>query len=69
MASKKEQNLKKLIKTPILMNFVKKHAGAWDHSEWEGLLAELKQKGYSPIDADQVGLKLEEKKEKHLASQ
>jgi hypothetical protein len=68
MESKSQQNLKKLIKTPILMNFVKKHEGVWNHSDWENLLAQLKEKGYSPIDADQLGLKLEEKKELYLAS-
>lgn len=68
MATKKELNLKKLIKTPILMNFVKKHEGNWNHSDWEELLAQLKKKGYTPIDTDQIGLKLEEKKESYWAT-
>ena len=68
MATKRELNSKKLVKTPILMNFVKKHNGNWNHSDWENLLNELKKKGYSPIDTDQIGLKLEEKKESYLTS-
>jgi len=68
MTTNMEQNLKKLTKTPILMNFVKRHNGAWDHSDWEELLSQLKKKGYFPLDTDQVGLKLEEKKKTYLAS-
>jgi len=68
MATNPEQNLKKLTKTPILMNFVKKHNGSWNHSDWEGLLSYLKEKGYFPLDAAQVGLKLEEKKQTYLAA-
>jgi hypothetical protein len=59
-------NLKKLARTPVLANFVKKTNGAWDHQGWLGLLASLKKKGYEPIDADQVGLLLEQKKAQYL---
>jgi len=55
-------NLGKLRKSNILMNFVKKNNGCWDHQGWVGLCDYLKEKGYTPIDFDQVGLILEEKK-------
>ena len=58
----KEDNLKKLAKTGILANFVKRNKGAWDHEGWLGLLASIREKGYCPIDEDQVGLLLEQKK-------
>lgn len=67
MATKKETNLKKLAKTSLLMNFVKKNKGKWNHEQWLELLANLNKKGYKPIDADAVGLLLEEKKEVFLA--
>lgn len=63
----KEENLKKLAKTALLANFVKKNKGVWDHEAWLGLLDNLKQKGYYPIDEDQVGIILENKKAEYLA--
>ena len=67
MATKSKDNMKRLFRTPILMNFVKKYDGSWGHSEWLELLAELEERGYAPFDADQVGVKLEEKKAAYLA--
>lgn len=67
MGTKKEANLKKLAKSPLLMNFVKKNDGKWDHQQWIDLLAALEAKGYKPIDSDQVGLLLEEKKNVYLS--
>ena len=61
MAHTAQENLKRLSRTAMLMNFVKKHDGSWNHSQWLELLAELDERGYVPYDADQVGLKLEEK--------
>jgi len=63
----KEDNLKKLSKTGILANFVKRSKGSWDHEGWLGLLAAIKEKGYFPIDEDQVGLLLEQKKAAYKA--
>jgi hypothetical protein len=63
----KEDNLKKLAKTGILANFVKRNKGQWDHEGWLGLLASIKEKGYYPIDEDQVGLLLEQKKAEYFA--
>ncbi len=65
--SKKDDNLKKLAKTTIPMNFVKKHKGYWEHHDWVKFCDTLKGKGYNPIDFDQVGLLLEKKKSAFLA--
>jgi len=59
-----EENLKKLKKSPLLMNFVKKQNGDWNHQQWIELCKDLTSRGYEPIDFDQVGLLLEEKKKK-----
>ncbi len=67
--SLKEDNLKKLAKSTVLANFVKKQKGSWGHQEWLDLLENLKSKGYFPIDEDQVGLLLEKKKAEYLAKQ
>lgn len=67
MATKAETNLKKLAKTTLIMNFVKKNDGKWNHQQWLDFLASLEEQGYSPIDADNVGLLLEETKEIFLA--
>ena len=57
-----EVNLKKLRKTVIPINFVKKHNGTWNHEQWLDFCKTIESKGYTPIDFDQVGLLLEEKK-------
>jgi hypothetical protein len=62
----KQENLTKLKKTSILMNFVKKNNGAWEHDQWEDLCQTITSKGYNPIDFDLVGIALEEKKTKFL---
>lgn len=67
MSTKNETNLKKLAKTSLLMNFVKKNDAKWNHQQWLDLLAELKVKGYNPLDPDKVGLLLEEKKALYLS--
>ena len=65
--SKKDENLKKLAKTSMLMTFIKRNEGIWGHKDWLELLEKLKSKGYSPIDTDKVGLLLETKREAYLA--
>lgn len=65
--SKPESNLKKLTKSPIPMNFVKKHNATWNHQDWLDFLDYLKEKNYFPIDTDKVGLLLEEKKAQYIA--
>ena len=65
--SKPESNLKKLTKSPIPMNFVKKHNATWNHQDWLDFLDYLKEKNYFPIVTDKVGLLLEEKKAQYIA--
>lgn len=65
--SEKDTNLAKLAKTATLMNFVKRNQGSWDHDMWEEFCAKIVKK-YAPIDLDKVGVLLEEKKSKYLAS-
>ncbi|MBR2364041.1 MAG: hypothetical protein IKA79_02455 [Lentisphaeria bacterium] len=64
--SQEELNLKRLSKSSIPMNFVKKNEGQWDHAKWLAFLEYLKSRNYFPIDTDQVGLILESKKAKYL---
>ena len=59
------ENLRKLKKSSICATFVKKNNGVWNHQQWEELCAKIATK-YAPIDFDQVGLFLEEKKEAFL---
>lgn len=66
MSKAKEVNLKKLAKSSILMTFIKKNNAIWGHKDWGELLTNLKSRGYSPIDIDQVGLLLESKREAFL---
>ena len=66
--SKEESNYKKLRRSPIAMNFVKRHQGNWNHQDWLGFLDYLKEKGYMPVNTDQGGLLLEEKKAQYLAA-
>lgn len=61
-----ENNLKKLARTNLPMNFVKKNNGNWNHDEWMAFCDFLKEKGYTPIEFDQVGLLLEKKKAEYL---
>jgi len=68
-STKEEENLKRLIRTPLASNFVKRKNGRWDHHEWLDFLAHLKKSGYDPIDQNKVGLLLEEKKAQYFASQ
>ena len=63
----KEKNLKKLSRTSIPMNFVKKTEGIWDHEQWEEFCATLETKKYTPIDFAKVGELLEAKREAYLA--
>ncbi len=62
-----EQNLKKLSRTCIPMNFVKKNKGHWNHDSWLVFCSSLEKKGYAPINFDQVGILLEKKKEQYFA--
>ena len=69
MRSNTEVNLARLAKTNLPKEFVEQHGGEWNHQDWLGFCALLEEKGYTPIDLDQVGLLLEAQKtiywEKH----
>ncbi|UDQ98184.1 hypothetical protein AAEX28_14530 [Lentisphaerota bacterium WC36G] len=69
MTTKSETNFNRLKKTVLAANFVKKHNGSWDHNQWLEFCETLKSKKYTPIDFDQVGLLLEEKKANYFANQ
>ena len=62
-----EENIKRFAKTPLAMNFVKAHNGAWNHTDWLNFLRDIEEKGYFPIDTDRVGLILEDKKKAFFA--
>jgi len=59
MPSNAEINLKRLAATDMPATFVKEHSGEWNHRDWLEFCAFLEEKGYTPIDLDQVGLLLE----------
>jgi ADP-heptose:LPS heptosyltransferase len=60
-------NLKRFARTTTLINFIKRNNGTWTHEQWLELVENIKAKGYAPIDFDQVGLILEERKQKYLS--
>ncbi|MCP4355593.1 MAG: hypothetical protein GY793_08200 [Proteobacteria bacterium] len=64
--TKSQENLKKLAKTSIPTNFVKKQNGAWEHHDWINFCSAIMEKGYTPIDFNKVGLLLEKKKSAYL---
>ncbi len=66
--STETENLKKLSKSPLIMNFVKRKDGCWNHHDWLEFLSDVKKKGFDPVNPDQLGLLLEEKKAQYLAS-
>jgi hypothetical protein len=61
----KEANLKRFARTATLTNFIKKTDAKWNHQEWVELCEKISEK-YAPIDFDQVGLILEERRRKYL---
>jgi len=67
-AVSKESNLKRLAGSPIIADFVKRTHCEWNHQDWLALLGEIKEKGFDPIDSDQVGLLLEERRAQILAA-
>ena len=54
-----ESNFRKLVRSGMLVDFVKTKNGHWNHQEWLELCGDITSKGYAPIDFDQVGLVLE----------
>ena len=68
MGKIEEDNLKKLAASKLVTDFVKKNNGEWNHQKWLDFCAFLEQKGYCPINLDQVGLLLEKKKAEFFES-
>ena len=64
--SKSEDNLQRLAKSGILLNFVRENNGVWDHGKWLELCDKISTEGYAPVDFDQVGLMLELQKRTFL---
>ncbi len=64
---KADTNLNRLKKTVIPINFIKKNKGAWNHQQWLEFCQKLQDKGYTPINFDEVGLLLERKKLDYLS--
>ncbi len=62
MPSNVEMNLTRLAKTSLPKDFVQHHHGEWNHRDWLEFCAFLEEKGFTPIDLDQVGLLLEQAK-------
>ena len=62
MRSNTEVNLARLAKTSLPKEFVEQHCGEWNHQDWLDFCERLEEKGYTPIDLDQVGLLLEKQK-------
>jgi hypothetical protein len=60
------ENMKCLMNSDILENFVRENRGEWDHDAWLMLCAEIEEKGYLPIDFTTVGLQLEKIKAAYL---
>ena len=63
----REANIRKLAASTVLDDFVTATNGCWDHQGWLNLVGSLRGQGYDPIDMDQVGLLLEDKKAKFWA--
>ena len=57
-----EKNLVRLAKNSLAQDFVTRHNGEWNHTDWLEFCAFLEENGYMPIDLDRVGLLLEQKK-------
>ena len=68
MGALEDNNLKRLEKTEIVSDFVLRNNGEWDHSAWLSFCESIRDKGYCPIDLDQVGLLLEKKKSEFWSS-
>ena len=60
-----EGNLRRLVRSGMLADFVKANKGHWNHQEWLELCGDITNKGYTPVDFDQVGLVLELEKSRY----
>lgn len=62
MKSVTEENLKRLQESNLPADYVENHKGEWNHQDWLDFCALIEEKGFTPIDLDQVGLLLEDLK-------
>jgi hypothetical protein len=62
MMKEERNNLERLINSDIIVGFIKKNHGVWDHQTWLNLCENLKDNGYTPINYDKVGELLEAEK-------
>ena len=59
------KNLVKLKRTRALENFVEKYCGQWNHQQWLRL-CDLIQLVLGPVDPEEMGQLLEEKKREYF---
>jgi hypothetical protein len=54
----------RLRRDPSLLDaFVRRQNGSWDHQDWLGLLDQLRNAGFAPIDEARVGCLLEQRRD------
>ena len=54
----------RLRRDPSLLDaFVRRQNGSWNHEDWLGLLDQLRNAGFAPIDEARVGCLLEERRD------
>jgi hypothetical protein len=66
MEKKERENLKRLAALSLLPDFVRKHNAEWDHYAWLQFQQKLEEEGYTPINIEDVGQLLEEKRAEFL---
>jgi hypothetical protein len=59
-------NLKRWRESGKARAWVEKRQGCWNHDDWLGLLEELRRSAFWPMQADAVGLVLEDEKRQWL---
>ncbi len=59
MQTIEERNLGRLERSTLPKEFVIRHKGEWDHQAWLDFCASIEEKGFTPINLDNVGLILE----------
>ena len=64
----KNENLKKLSDSSIVVNFVEDNKGCWNHQTWTDFCGTLAKEGFTPIDFEQVGVLLEIQKASYIAA-
>jgi hypothetical protein len=65
-ANPETENLRRWRESGQARAWVERHQGGWNHADWLALLEELKASPFWPMNADAVGLVLEEIKRERL---